>query len=314
MTITLGATWGPYVSADDARERLCGFVQRSCGSSVGVVWAANGNLYPLRAPRRDAGGFGDVVVFEWSRRPPPPRRLPTDFWSRARRFIDRCMEQQGQAALMEAQANMAMGQAINRTLGRMFTTHQDDGLGVALDIVCIALSLALLPTGLGVVGLVGLAGGAFLLGSDSYAYALELGGQDESAEAFKKMTEKYRILATVMTLPDIAFGGVKAIRELNEVRELRALDQTTARAAETIGSRTSSAGRSQRYQQVAERAHLRSQIRTRQIHASLAHEVAPRGAGIGSAGLLIREEVLNEESAFHELTRRLQVHTTSVHR
>ena len=314
MTITLGNVWGPYVSADDARARLCGFVNRSCGQGVGVVWAAEGKLYPLRAPRRDAGGFGDVVVFEWSRRPPPPRRQPTDFWSRAGRFIEHCMEQQGRAAIMESQANMALGQSINRGLHRMFTSHQDDGVGVALDIVCIALSLALLPTGLGVFGLVGLAGGAFLLGADSYAYALELGGEDESAEAFKKMTEKYRILATVMTLPDMAFGGVKAVRELNEIRELRALDRTTARAAETIGARTSSASRGQRYQQIAERAHLRSQIRTRQVHGSLAHEIAPRVAGVGATGLLIREEVKSDESAFHELTRRLQVHATAVHR
>ena len=56
---------------------------------------------------------------------------------------------------------MAMGQTAAKVLGRMFASHQDDGVGVALDILCIALSVALLPTGLGVLGAVGLFGGLF---------------------------------------------------------------------------------------------------------------------------------------------------------
>lgn len=160
MARQLSSEWGPYLSGMDARNRLCAYVDRNCGSAVGVVWAANGAIYPLRAPRR-MNGFGDVAIFHWS--PPPPRRRPPpmDFWSRASRFIDRCMEQSGELQMVQARGNVAVSQAVGRGVHRMFTSHQDDAAGLAFDIICVAASIALLPTGLGVFGLAGLFGGAY---------------------------------------------------------------------------------------------------------------------------------------------------------
>jgi hypothetical protein len=311
---SLDSEWGPFISALDARQRLTAYVDQTCGREVGVVWASNGGVYPFRAPLRDGAGYGDVLVFQWSQRPAPPPRPPTGFWNRARRFIKRCLEMEGQAMIAQSQAELAMGQAINKVVSRAFTAHRDDGLGVALDIVCIGLSIALIPTGLGFVGLMGFVGGAFLLGADSYAYALELGGADADAEAFKKQTEKYRIIATVMTLPDVVYGGFKAVRELQEIRELRALDEATARAAERLGASTSDGARAVRYEQIAEKAHLRSQIRTEQIKAAFAHEIAPRGSGVGGTVLLIREEITSDESSLKDALRRLNIHSLSVRR
>ncbi len=313
MAVQLSSEWGPYLNGTDARNRLCAFVDRSCGSGVGVAWAANGAIFPMRAPGR-ANGFGDVAVFHWS--PPPPRRRPPpmDFMSRARRFIDRCMEQEMQAQMAEAQANTAAFQMIGRGVNRALTKHRDDFAGLVFDVVCVAASIALLPTGLGVIGLAGLVGGSFLLGADRIAYGMEVGGYDEGAEEFKKKTEGFRIAATIMTLPDLAFGGLRAVRELQEVRTLLAVDRTTARAAEAIGSRMSKADRAARCAQIAERANLRTQIRGKQIAASLKLEMAPRAAATGGTSMFLHEEVTNDESALHAIARQLTFHVTSVHK
>ncbi|MBB6253243.1 hypothetical protein [Nitrospirillum iridis] len=316
MAVVLSSDWGPYRNETEAAACLCAYVDKVCGPGVGISWATNGYVYPLRGPTRDAGGFGDVFVFQWSHIPTPPAKHlpPPDFWHRVKGFIERCMEAQGKAALAESQANLAMGQAMGRVIDRMFTSHRDDGVGVALDVLCVVASLALIPTGLGALGIAGLIGGAMLLGMDGTAYAMELAGSDESAEDFKKQTEAWRIVATVMTLPDIVVGGPKALKELAEARELLQADMTTARTAETLAARTANGSRAERYAQIAERANLRTQIRAKQIHAAMSLEVAPRAAGVGSGFLLIREEILGDESALHEIARRLQVHSVSVHR
>lgn len=216
--------------------------------------------------------------------------------------------------MAEARRKMMLGQALERGVCRMFTSHQDDAAGLAFDIICVAASIALLPTGLGVIGFAGLIGGSMVLVADGVAYGMEIGGNDEGAEAFKKRSEGVRLVGTIMTLPDFAFGGFRAIRELKEIRGLLALDRTTARAAETIGPRTARADRAARYAQIAERAHLRTQIRSKQIAASLKLEMAPRAAAAGGTSLLLREEVTNDKSLMHQITRQLSFHLASGHK
>ena len=150
--------------------------------------------------------------------------------------------------------------------------------------------------------------------TDGAAYALELDGSDEKAEAFKKTTERFRLIATIMTLPDVAYGGVKLVKELVEIRELRAMDRITAQAATNMSARTSNAARAERLHQIAARANLRAQIRTEQISAALKLEATSKVAGAGSVGLLVREEVQTDESVLHQFLSYLQVHCTAVHR
>ncbi len=304
--------WGPYADQNEARTCLARFVDRACGPDTGIVWTANGNLYPFRAPKRDGEGIGAISIFEWNK-PPPPAKPPSGFLAKVRAFIRDALEAQGKAALQESQASLAMSQAMGNVLNRMFTAHKDDGLGVALDVLCIALSVALMPTGLGALGFIGLVGGAFLLGTDGYAYALELGGNDEDADDFKKQTERYRIIATVMTLPDVAYGGMKLVKELVEIKQLRALDRVTAQAATNMSARTTNASRAERLHQIADRANLRAQIRSQQIAAALKLEASGKVAGAGSVGLLVREEIQTDESQLHQFLRYLQVHCTAVH-
>ncbi len=304
--------WGPYTDINDARVYLTGFVDRACGPDTGIVWAANGNVYPLRAPKRDIDSVGAVAIFEWNKPPPPPRR-PSGFWERVKAFINSALEAQGQAALEQSKADLAMSQAATQVFKRMFSSHRDDGVGVVFDVVCVALSLALLPTGLGALGLIGLAGGSFLLLADGTAYGMELADDDEGAELVKKKTERLRLIATVMTLPDIAYGGAKMVKELLEIRELRAMDRVTAQAATNMSARTTNAARAERLRQIAERANLRAQIRSEQIAATLKLEMSNRTLGSGSIGLLVREEIKNDESLWHQFLQYLQVHCTGLH-
>ena len=308
----LSPEWGPYTDINDARERLSRFIDRACGPDTGIVWTANGNLYPLRAPKRDQDGIGAVSIFEWNKPPPPPSR-PSGFWENVKAFINNALEAQGRAAIEQGKANLAMGQAASQVFSRILHTHQDDGAGVVFDVVCIALSIALLPTGLGALGIMGLAGGCILLVADGAAYGQELAGDDAGAEQLKKSTERLRIVATVMTLPDIAYGGAKMVKELLEIRELRAIDRATAQAATSMTTRTTNAARAERLRQIAERANLRAQIRGEQIAAAMRLEMSSKTVGAGSAALLVREEIHNEDSLLQQFFRYLQVHCTGLH-
>ncbi len=315
MTASLSPTWGPFSDVSDARTRLSRFVDQACAPSVGVVWAADDSIYTLRPPLADGNGFGDVVIFHWPRVPAPPKPAPSGFWANLKAFLNRAAEAQYQASLAETQADMAMGQAVGKVFNRMVHTHRDDGLGVAFDVLCIGLSIALVPTGIGlfttIAGAAAL-GGAALLIMDGTAYGMELAGSEDTAERFKKKTEVWRIMATVATLPDLFKGGYEVVRNLKEVSQALPIAERTAASAERLAAQATNASRADRYAQIAERAHLRAQIRRQQIAAMLQREVAPRSAGLGGATLLVREEIQNDKSAYHEVLRRLQIHSTSL--
>ena len=315
MTASLSLTWGPFSDVSDARTRLSRFVDQACAPSVGVVWAADDSIYTLRPPLADGNGFGDVVIFHWPRVPAPPKPAPSGFWANLKDFLNRAAEAQYQASQAEVAGNMALGKAVGNVFDRVIQTHRDDGLGVVFDVLCIGLSIALIPTGIGLVTtFAGAAaiGGVLLLGMDGVAYGMELAGDDEDAEKFKKVTEIPRIIATVATLPDLFKGGYEVMRVLKEVSTALPAAERTAATAEKLAVRTANANRADRYAQIAEKAHLRAQIRRQQIAALLQRGIAPRGAGLGGATLLVREEIENDKSLYHEVLSRLQIHSTSL--
>lgn len=114
------------------------------------------------------------------------------------------------------------------------------------------------------------------------------------------------------TLPDGLAGGWRYLREIGEIREALAVDRTMAATAEHLAAHANGAARVSQYQRIAEGAHLRSQLRTEQLRACLKLEITPRGAGLGSAGLLLREEWLNNDSMLHAFLQRLQIHVSAV--
>jgi hypothetical protein len=220
----------------------------------------------------------------------------------------------GEANVQQGRSYMAMGRAMNTAIDRMIHTHHDDAVGVAIDVLCVAVAIVLLPTGITEIGAAALLGGSILLLADGAIYAQEICGDEEGAAQTRKNTEVLRIVATVMTLPDLAFGGAKAVREIQEIRELQTIDRSTAAAAEGLAARTARAERAERFAQIAERANIRAQDRSRQIMHQLKMEIAPRAAGTGGVGLLLREEITDDESLLHETARRLHIHCIGTHR
>ena len=224
------------------------------------------------------------------------------------------MEAQYQSDMAQAQANLAMGQAISKGVNSLMRHHADDAAGVVFDIIGVAAFILLLPTGVSEIAVVGAIGGGILLATDSAAFAIEMSGDEKGAEEFKKQTEALRFAATIMTIPDIFYGGYKVVRELREIRELAAVDRSTSGAASGLARRTANAQRAEKYLQIVERANLRAQIRSEQIAALLRLEIGPRRAGIGGAGLFVREQISNSDSLMHQLVTRLRVSCIAVHK
>ena len=142
---------------------------------------------------------------------------------------------------------------------------------------------------------------------------MEIGGNDELAETIKKRTEVFRIIATVMTLPDAAWGGMKAIREFQEVRQLRATSQATGDIAGTLANRTANAARAERYAQIVERAQRRAQVHADKLRHLFLHELTPRATVPPSVYLLLREELDKENhSVIASFLQRLTFHVVVV--
>ena len=103
-------------------------------------------------------------------------------------------------------------------------------------------------------------------------------------------------------------------KDVRELREMRALDETTEAAARGMSTRTANASRAQRLKEIAERAHLRAERRTRNIVLKLHMDPPSKASGVAGSILFAREEYINDESVAHQIARRLQVHCTSVHK
>ncbi|WP_419728159.1 hypothetical protein [Lichenicola sp.] len=314
MAIVMSADWGPYANAHDAQLNLSRFVDRAFSPDVGVAWAANGSVYPLRAPRRDGDGYGDVAVFEWrpDASPVVPAR-PNTFWEETKAVALQALDRLGKAELAQSDAQLAFGKALAAPLMRVLSQNRDDAAGVALDVLCVAFSVGLLVTGIGTLGGIAIFGGSLLLLLDGTAYGLEMAGDQERAEGLKKRTEIIRLVATLATLPDLAWGGLKAIREYREVRDLAEVSKKTALAADALAARSASAERAKRYAEIAEKARLRSQIRAEQLRGLRLHEMIPRGSGTGSIFLLLKEEFTTDQSVLNRFLRGLQIHCVAVH-
>jgi hypothetical protein len=100
---------GPYRDGAHACIFLSSYVDKTCGTSVGFVWATDRGLYPLRAPQRDGQGLGEVLVFQWTALPPPPPKpRPLTRWEKVKAGIRWMLEQEGKAQIAEAQARRSL--------------------------------------------------------------------------------------------------------------------------------------------------------------------------------------------------------------
>ena len=297
--------WGVYADINDARAHLCAYTTAHLGPDVGITWTAAGVISPIRPPRLDGDRLGNVLMFELMEQPYPPSP-PPGILRRLERLVRDGLEAYGQSQVLAAQADLALA----ASLPSMLTSKRLDGLGVALDVICIAASVAALPAA-PLVGAIAFGAGIFLLAADGSAFVLEMSGQERIAERIKKTTEPYRVAAMILSIPDFFIGGARAVRELSEALELRPLDASTAVAADGLGVRATDPGRAARYQQIAEKARLRTQLRSEQIRASWTHEITPRGTVPPSILLLLKEES-DPDSWSRQFLSRLRLHVVSV--
>ncbi len=103
------------------------------------------------------------------------------------------------------------------------------------------------------------------------------------------------------------------MKELVEIEDIRTLDRTTAAAATGPAGRTRNATRAERLQQIAARANRRAQDRSKKIVAALGLDGTAKLTGSDSVGLLVREEINTEDSTYHKILHRLQVHCLAIH-
>ena len=260
--------WYPYADFNEARLRLTAFADATVGPRCGISFSDGNSIGVVRQPTGTADAWLWLnVLTQHVAAPPPPPPKPSGTWGKLKGWFWHAMEIQGEAQLEEAQADLAMGQAIDSAIEKhvwlpvhdFLLRHKllADGVGVALDVVGVVAGVvfivAALPEiagGAVVIGTLGLvtgvsaaAGSLVLLGVDGTVFGLEASGHEGRAEQVEnnKTVQWLRIGATVMLLPDVAVGGVRALGEIgklgNEAREAETASAEAARNAQAARDR-----------------------------------------------------------------------------
>lgn len=227
--------WSPYASRNEAIFCLGRFTDAALGSDIGLIWCDADAAMLLRRPRLTDDGFGNTLIA--SAGPPPPPPPPHDWLGRLKAAVEDALTRIGEAQMMEAEANLAMGQTIADWFADKDHEHE---AGLAFDILGLAAFALLFVPGLGeaemaFMGLgalargtaVAAAGGAMCgLWSDGNYLRLRFGpGGREAAEAWDNTPEAttLSLAAAILALPDFAVGGIMTLRDLRalpgEIRE-----------------------------------------------------------------------------------------------
>lgn len=259
--------WYPYANFPEARDRLTAFANATVGPQCGISFSNGINIGVVRQPASVGGNWLWLNVLAQHVAAPPPPPKPSGTWGKLKGFFWHAMEIEGEAEIQKSQADLAAGQAIDSAIERhiwlpvhdFLLRHKllADGVGVALDVVGVVAGavfiVAALPEiagGAVVVGTLGLvtgvaafAGSLVLVGIDGTVFGLEASGNEGRASQIESNTtvQWMRIGATVMLLPDVAVGGVRALGEIGklgtEAREATAASAEAARNAEAARAR-----------------------------------------------------------------------------
>lgn len=236
--------WAPYEGFEEARLKLCRLADSVGGAGLGVSFSDGRAICVLRQAAAPGGRSLWLNVLTRHVASPPPRPPPPNStMGKLKAWFWRAMEIEGEAEIQQAQAQMAASQV----LGQEFRDHvwepthefllrhklMADTAGVLLDVVGVAaagvfvfvaapelLAAAAAGSVMAGVGLFtgGMAstGALVLFGIDGTVYGAEITGH----EAFAKSLEDnstigwVRIGATIMLLPDLPVGGMRALEEI----------------------------------------------------------------------------------------------------
>ena len=259
--------WGPYGSQGWAWACLTRFAGQVFDPGFGVAWATPTGAVVRHPPAYDDDGLG-LMLCVACHGPVPPvikDRKPPTFVGRIEDFCMRLMadygRQQYQQAMMEQEAAQRVDKAIVdhvwKPVNRFLEEHKivADGVAAGLDAVGVlaaaglfvavaAGTVALSPFALAAGAAAGF-GSLILLGIDGTVFAFEANGNKAAADALEdnSFVEWSRVGATVLLLPDLAYGGIRALREVRalpaEIREQQALATESVEKAAQQRERTS---------------------------------------------------------------------------
>ena len=261
----LAGFWSPYEDFNEARTKLCRLADAAAGPACGGSFSDGASISVLRQATGSEGRSMWLNVLSQhvaAPRPAAPTAPASGTLGKLKAWFWRAMEMQGEVEMQNAQMQMAGSQAMAQEFRDHVwePTHEfllrhkllADTVGIALDVVGVAAAvvfvvaaapeLAAAALAGSVVAGVGLATGAsasigavVLFVVDGAMYGAEISGNDAIA---KKMDDSptigwIRIGATLMLLPDLPVGGLRALKEIG---------QTAGEASEAV-ARTAEAQR-----------------------------------------------------------------------
>ena len=292
--------WGPFAGPADAAQRLGVLADTHLGPEVGLAWYGLDGLTPLRRPNFDRSGVGACLVAQWNPSPPPLPVKPQGVWQEIKAAIKSALATYGEAQMAQSEMAMAQGQAMSAMMKAAFGGDRGkDAAGAVLDAVAVGVAILAGLTGVGLVAEVAFGAGVALLLMDGTAYGLEVSGHEDWASTMNKYDEPARVLATLLSLPDAAWGGFKAIKELREVKAVRAGALRVAARSEAEATRVASsatAARAERYAAIGERANKLAAAKAEKLKRTWALDIAPRaGLPPPSIALLLDSEIESKD-------------------
>ena len=334
----MAAIWGIYDNAADAAACVGSFADSVLDPGTGIAWLNNGTLYALRPPRFDGNGNGLILTLQHDTTAAVRKAIaPAGLGQRLKNWFMKQMALQGQAEMQQAQAELAAGKAVDgfvtAAYRRAVGKDRSDTEGMAIDIVCVALSVVLIATGgAEVLGVIALAGGVAMLLMDGTAYVQELAGDDEMAERTKDATFDYRLLAMVAALPDAVWNVGKVLAEGSKmISEAARIDTVVSRAAGDAARSGAAAGRAtetleanraaaraKRYAEIGEKARTRAAAARLRLRLYLTEQAASRVL-IPPSMLLLAKELREDDAqdrrqALNGMLQHMSFHVSSVHR
>lgn len=243
--------WYPYNGAQDALTHLAPLADHAVGRGSGISYSDGRSISVVRRPSGSRGIWLNVLSRHVAAPRPRPKPRPPTTMQRIDHWFEDIMIAYGESQMRQAEANMAMSRAITGYVNSnvwqpahaWLLKHKlvNDAVGVAADVVGVvagAVFICAIGPELGaaaiIVGAAAGLGSLVLLGMDGYV----LGGELTGHEAETKWIETNegmqwaRIVATIMTVPDMAYGGVRALKEVGALAA-EAREATTASRAST---------------------------------------------------------------------------------
>ncbi|MGI4800842.1 MAG: hypothetical protein ACRYG8_43835, partial [Janthinobacterium lividum] len=263
--------WSPYEDFNEARTRLCRLADATAGPGSGVSFSDGRNICVLRQASGSGGrSLWLNILCQHVAAPPPAAAAPkSGSQGKLKAWFWRAMELEGETEIQNAQIQMAGSQAIAQEVRDHVwePTHEfllrhklmADTVGIALDAIGVAAAvvfviaavpeLAAAAAAGSLVAAAGLVTGAaastgalVLFGIDGSIYGAEITGHEAVA---KKMEDNptigwIRIGATIMLLPDLPVGGIRALKEIGQTASEASEALTKTAEAQRL---TSNAGR-----------------------------------------------------------------------